>query len=702
MSTPTGTTTFVGPSTSALERHLRTTLVASLLAPGVFSDAAAAGLDSDARRAVGALHSTLGPDHDLLGIDVDRLRDLLRLDREEGPAPGEAAAGWASATVHTAHATDGRDCEPGAPERPETAGVVGGAGESVAASQRENRDGPDARTGAADLYEQLRELEAESARIELRRAEVLGRLIAAQTAADLADEPDAGPSRRREVAAQARSAVVDSAVASCGGRRGPWLGRAGLAQAAPTVAEPLTASVAAGELTFEQACTVVEEVDALEVPTDVRAVIAAAVAAYAARRRARTGAPAGQREFRACLRRQTIRHASSRTRRSAATNRRAVWIRTEDDGAASLGIRGADARCAGAYRRIDAIARALRGSGDRRTLDQLRSDIALDLLLFGRPAPDAPTSTDHPDHPAAGWPTAVVDVVISAAALLGATDEPGLVEGIPVAAETIRALAHGRDARWRRIVTDPATGYAMNAAVNTYRAPADMARVVRARDGRCRAPGCDRPAHTTDLDHVNERRHGGDTSAANLQSLCRRHHSKKTRHHWTATLTPDGTVAWRLPDGHTYTTFPYDYTDIGVDTPVEPSTPEPGQDGGSGPRPGQARGAEPGSEGGRSQAGPRSGSGSGGGRSETGPWSGPEATHDVAPAARPGARVMPATTDASVTGEPSDPLEAWLHGREGRLRDEISDLRAALSAERTAHAGTRQALEDYRGANPPF
>ncbi|WP_226345603.1 HNH endonuclease signature motif containing protein [Agilicoccus flavus] len=611
MSEPTLTTTFVEPSTSALEVQLRTTLLACLIMSAVPPERGAAI-----------------PGTDVLGVDVDRLRGLL--DREERPAPGGATAGPAESR---------QDCD----ERSES----GGAGPTVEPrSDSDERGGCGPRGDADGWYAELRELDATSARIELRRAEVLGRLIATQTAADLAGEPEAGPARRREVAAQARSAVVDSAVASCGGRRGPWLGRAGLAQAAPTVAEPLRAAVTAGELTFEQACTVVEEVDALEVPTDVRAVIAAAVAAYAARRRARTGAPAGQREFRACLRRQTIRHASSRTRRSAAAARRAVWIRTEDDGAASLGIRGGDARCAGAYRRIDAIARALRGGGDRRTLDELRSDIALDLLLFGRPAPDAPTSTDHPDHPAAGWPTAVVDVVISAAALLGATDEPGLVEGIPVAAETIRALAHGRDARWRRIVTDPATGYAMNAAVNTYRAPADMARVVRARDGRCRAPGCDRPAHTTDLDHVNERRDGGVTSADNLQSLCRRHHSKKTRHHWAATLTPDGTVAWRLPDGRTYTTYPYDYTDIGVDAPVPV---------------------------------------------------------DV-PASRKAPEPAPTTAaEGDVDADESrDPLDTWLHGREAYLRDEITALRAALADERTAHAASRRAVEDDRRGHPPF
>lgn len=597
----TESATFTDPPASAFEEHLRSVLGACAV------DAETDDTRLPSRFVGGSTR-----------FDVHEVWVLLGGHRETAPALCAARAAAQSASEST-------------PTRPSVS-------DSTDPDAAETVD-------VAALYEELRQLEAESARIELRRAQVLGRLIAAQTAADLAAEPDAGPGRRRQAAESARVTVIDSAVASCGGKRGPWQSRSALARCDESVTQPLLEGVAAGTLAFEQACTVIGEVEALDVPTDTQAAIATAVAAYAARRHERTGAPAGQSEFRACLRRQAIKHAGTTRRRQAAQDRRAVWLHADEDGAAVLGIRGADARCVGAYRRVDAIARALRGDGDPRTLSQLRSDVALDLLLFGRPASEAPTSTDNPADPAAGWPTAVVNVVISAAALLGASDEPGMVEDTCVAAETIRRLAGAGDSRWWRIVTDPVTGYAMEAVVKSYRPPAEMARVVRARDGRCRAPGCDRPAHLTQLDHVRERRDGGPTSAAGLQSLCQRHHTKKTRHHWSATIARDGTVRWCLPDGRTYATFPYDYTDVGVDS-LDVAAPE----------------------------------------------------DDSAPTPSAAEPTAPATTDTDAC----DPLQDWLRNRDAALNTEIHRLRTELGNERRASRAWQAAYERLRADNPPF
>lgn len=428
------------------------------------------------------------------------------------------------------------------------------------------------------LYSQLRALDREVARLQLRRTEIVAQLMARQAAADLALEPEPTPQQRARAATEARAAVVDSVVAATGGRRGDWEARATFAQAPEPVTRLLREAVAAGSVSFEQASAVVAAGDALKLPTDQRAVIAEAITQYAARRCQQTGASVGQRQFRGKLRRELIKHAGTTTRRRAAHDRRELWIRDEEDSSAVLGIRGADARCVGAYRRIDAIARGLRSDGDARTLAQLRSDIALDLLLFGRSAPAAPTASDHPGDPQAGWPTALVHVVVSAASLLGLSHEPGLVEDTAVAAQTIRRMAYRQDGTWRRIVTDEVTGYAMNAVVKTYRPPGRMARVVRARDGRCRAPGCTRPAATCDLDHVRERHEGGQTCGANLQDLCRLHHSKKTRHHWAAAIADDGRIEWRLPDGRTYATYPMDYRELGRDV-VDRTAPQTDESG---------------------------------------------------------------------------------------------------------------------------
>lgn len=42
----------------------------------------------------------------------------------------------------------------------------------------------------------------------------------------------------------------------------------------------------------------------------------------------------------------------------------------------------------------------------------------------------------------------------------------------------------------------------------------------------CESQGCDQPA--TEVDHIIPKRDGGRDTMANLQSLCKRHHSQKT------------------------------------------------------------------------------------------------------------------------------------------------------------------------------
>ena len=60
----------------------------------------------------------------------------------------------------------------------------------------------------------------------------------------------------------------------------------------------------------------------------------------------------------------------------------------------------------------------------------------------------------------------------------------------------------------------------------TYRPGAALARLIRARDGTCRFPGCNTPAERCHLDHVTPYP-AGSTTAANLQALCGVHHGFK-------------------------------------------------------------------------------------------------------------------------------------------------------------------------------
>lgn len=92
-----------------------------------------------------------------------------------------------------------------------------------------------------------------------------------------------------------------------------------------------------------------------------------------------------------------------------------------------------------------------------------------------------------------------------------------------------------------------------------YHPSAELDRLVRARDGHCRFPGCAVPVRFVDLDHVVPYDRGGPTALANLVCLCRRHHRTKQRPGWSAMLHPDGRMTWTDPSGRTRTTWPQDH-----------------------------------------------------------------------------------------------------------------------------------------------
>ena len=98
----------------------------------------------------------------------------------------------------------------------------------------------------------------------------------------------------------------------------------------------------------------------------------------------RDGSVRTDRSFRRELRRQIAVHtpdpdSSGRMPwpRVARTRR---WTRTA---LGCLSVTGEAGRVAAAMERVEDVARRLRGDGDARTLTQLRSDVALDLLLYG-------------------------------------------------------------------------------------------------------------------------------------------------------------------------------------------------------------------------------------------------------------------------------------------------------------------------------
>ena len=94
----------------------------------------------------------------------------------------------------------------------------------------------------------------------------------------------------------------------------------------------------------------------------------------------------------------------------------------------------------------------------------------------------------------------------------------------------------------------PTDGYTPGAALDRY---------LRARDRRCRMPGCRRPVPGGgELDH-NEPYPDGPTAAENLCGFCTGHHrGKHQAPGWSYDLTPDGTLTVTTPSGLVASTTP--------------------------------------------------------------------------------------------------------------------------------------------------
>ncbi|GIH03175.1 hypothetical protein Rhe02_12420 [Rhizocola hellebori] len=297
--------------------------------------------------------------------------------------------------------------------------------------------------------------------------------------------------------------------------------------------------------------------------------------------------------------------AAAARHRARVRDRRVELQPTEDSCANVLGLNlPADAALA-AVNRITAIARAVKQAGDPRSLDQIRADTFLDLLLG--------VTTDSTR---AGGS---VELVATLDTLARLANKPGHLNGYgPVIADIARQIAQQqRHTPWHFTIYDTTTGEihtgttrarphtnptpssaastAASSSPNTPRGGhrrhtahpahgpntkhpnasrpsaasggvfgdpgrrfpnAALARHIRARDRMCRAPGCRRPALQTDLDHTIAHRDGGRTEPGNLGPLCRFHHRAKHQGRWRLWQISPGIFVWRSPLGKLYIVGP--------------------------------------------------------------------------------------------------------------------------------------------------
>ncbi|WP_144873781.1 HNH endonuclease signature motif containing protein [Microbacterium sp. 1.5R] len=277
-----------------------------------------------------------------------------------------------------------------------------------------------------------------------------------------------------------------------------------------------------------------------------------------------------------------VRSIDERHRDARASRR--VWVTDGEDGMAGLHVHAPAVLVHGMFDRLSQAAHALRDENralaraatreehkhvrdermhlrdermhgrDERTVDEIRADLLTDLVLTGVPA--GHDTTDG----MLGAIQARVDITVPALTLIGgeAADAMGappaeLDGAIPVDAETARVLA-GDASGWNRVLTDPVSGRML--AVDRYRPSEHLRRHLRARDQRCRFPGCGIAARKCDLDHNHDAATGGETCATNLAHFCRRHHVLKHHSPWHVEQLGDGVLRWTSPTGQHYTDHP--------------------------------------------------------------------------------------------------------------------------------------------------
>ncbi len=184
------------------------------------------------------------------------------------------------------------------------------------------------------------------------------------------------------------------------------------------------------------------------------------------------------------------------------------------------------------------------GTGDpERTAAERRGDALVDLCrhyLDHRPA----------DTPGRHRPHLNVIVLHDDIATRG---QGRLLDGTPLDATTTQRLLCDADLH-RLVVTGRST--VLDYGRRTRTISPELFAVLAARDGHCRAPGCDRRVNWCEAHHVTPWADGGVTAPENLVLLCSRHHHRFHHPGWHLKLTPDATLEVTDPTGHIRTTDP--------------------------------------------------------------------------------------------------------------------------------------------------
>lgn len=226
---------------------------------------------------------------------------------------------------------------------------------------------------------------------------------------------------------------------------------------------------------------------------------------------------------------------------------RQVTGRDDEDGMSWLTVNHTTDQVRLAHHRLTLAARAKRAEGDERTLDQLRSDLAIDLLT-GR--------CDGVPLPSYARP--IVNVTVPIQTLMGLSDDPGTLSGgTAIPAGLARMIADRPGSTWHRLLTDPA-GRMVELSTKSYQPSRSIWSWVVAEHSSCFRPGCDAPATEVELDH-RVRWPEGPTDITNLWPGCKSDHKAKHAPGFTIEETAEGGFALCTPTGFRHRIQPVEH-----------------------------------------------------------------------------------------------------------------------------------------------
>ncbi len=225
----------------------------------------------------------------------------------------------------------------------------------------------------------------------------------------------------------------------------------------------------------------------------------------------------------------------------AVEDRRVIFEPTVDGTSELHALSLSPERAAAARANINQLALHAKRNGDTRTMDQLRTDILLDLL-----------SGTQASHTCKGG----VELLTDLPTLTGLADNPGELAGYgPVIADIARQVVKNQqNTEWRWTLVDPDTGMPIDGGITRRRPTTAQRRRVQTRHRTCVHPGCRMPATACDIDHRIPWSESHITKTDDLAPLCRHHHTIRHRHGWTYRPLPSGDFEFTTPLGHTYTT----------------------------------------------------------------------------------------------------------------------------------------------------